>query len=79
LSTVVILLSIRLKDYRKSQPSLCAASSKFSFSTPRSQRTSAFGQPSAISREQIVEASNIAHWRTEFINGFADGYDTIVG
>jgi len=36
-----------------------------------------FSHPHAT-REQIVEASRIAHCE-EFINGFADGYDTVVG
>jgi subfamily B ATP-binding cassette protein MsbA len=36
-----------------------------------------FAYPHAT-REQIIEASRIAHCE-EFINSFADGYDTIVG
>ncbi len=68
------LASIRLKDYR-SQLGV-VLQDNFLFDGTIAENV-AFAHPHAT-REQIVEASRIAHCE-EFINGFADGYDTIVG
>ncbi len=68
------LASIRLKDYR-SQLGV-VLQDNFLFDGTIAENIS-FAHPHAT-REQIVEASRIAHCE-EFINGFADGYDTIVG
>ena len=68
------LASIRLKDYRNQLG--VVLQDNFLFDGTIAENIG-FGQPHAT-REQIVEASDIAHCE-EFINGFADGYDTIVG
>lgn len=68
------LASIRLKDYRNQLG--VVLQDNFLFDGTIAENIS-FAHPHA-SREQIVEASRIAHCE-EFINGFADGYDTIVG
>ena len=66
--------SVRLKDYR-SQLGV-VLQDNFLFDGPIAENI-AFSHPHAT-REQIIAASRIAHCE-EFINGFADGYDTIVG
>ena len=68
------LASVRLKDYR-SQLGV-VLQDNFLFDGTIAENI-AFAHPHAT-REQIVAASRIAHCE-EFINGFADGYDTIVG
>jgi ABC-type multidrug transport system fused ATPase/permease subunit len=68
------LSSIRLRDYR-SQLGV-VLQDNFLFDGTIAENIS-FAHPHAT-REQIIEASRIAHCE-EFINGFADGYDTIVG
>ena len=68
------LASIRLKDYRNQLG--VVLQDNFLFDGTIAENIS-FAHPHAT-REQIVEASRIAHCE-EFINGFADGYDTIVG
>jgi ABC-type multidrug transport system fused ATPase/permease subunit len=66
--------SVRLKDYR-SQLGV-VLQDNFLFDGTIADNI-AFAHPHAT-REQIIAASRIAHCE-EFINGFADGYDTIVG
>ena len=66
--------SIRLRDYRTQLG--VVLQDNFLFDGTIAENIS-FAHPRAT-REQIVEASRIAHCE-EFINGFADGYDTIVG
>ncbi len=68
------LESIRLKDYRNQLG--VVLQDNFLFDGTIAENIS-FSHPHAT-REQIIEASRIAHCE-EFINGFADGYDTIVG
>jgi len=68
------LASIRLKDYRNQLG--VVLQDNFLFDGTIAENIS-FAHPHAT-REQIIEASRIAHCE-EFINGFADGYDTIVG
>src|SRR5437660_1337926 len=68
------LASIRLKDYRNQLG--VVLQDNFLFDGTIAENIG-FAHPHAT-REQIVEASRIAHCE-EFINGFADGYDTIVG
>jgi ATP-binding cassette, subfamily B, putative efflux pump len=68
------LASIRLKDYR-SQLGV-VLQDNFLFDGTIAENIG-FSHPQAT-REQIIAASRIAHCE-EFINGFADGYDTIVG
>ena len=68
------LESIRLKDYRNQLG--VVLQDNFLFDGTIAENIS-FAHPHAT-RAQIVEASRIAHCE-EFINGFADGYDTIVG
>jgi ABC-type multidrug transport system fused ATPase/permease subunit len=68
------LASVRLRDYR-SQLGV-VLQDNFLFDGTIAENIS-FAHPHAT-REQIIEASRIAHCE-EFINGFADGYDTIVG
>jgi ABC-type multidrug transport system fused ATPase/permease subunit len=68
------LTSIRLRDYR-SQLGV-VLQDNFLFDGTIAENIS-FAHPHAT-REQIIEASRIAHCE-EFIKGFADGYDTIVG
>ena len=68
------LASMRLKDYR-SQLGV-VLQDNFLFDGTIAENI-AFSHPHAT-RAQIIEASRIAHCE-EFIEGFADGYDTIVG
>lgn len=68
------LQTIRLKDYRNQLG--VVLQDNFLFDGTIAENIS-FSHPHAT-REQIIEASRIAHCE-EFINGFADGYDTIVG
>src|SRR5882762_5756333 len=68
------LASIRLKDYRNELG--VVLQDNFLFDGTIADNIS-FSHPHS-SREQIVEASRVAHCE-EFIKGFADGYDTIVG
>jgi ABC-type multidrug transport system fused ATPase/permease subunit len=68
------LESIRLKDYRNQLG--VVLQDNFLFDGTIAENIS-FSHPHAT-REQVIEASRIAHCE-EFINGFADGYDTIVG
>ena len=68
------LASIRLKDYRTKLG--VVLQDNFLFDGTIAENMS-FSHPHAT-REQIIAASRIAHCE-EFINGFADGYDTIVG
>src|SRR2546426_4586286 len=68
------LAAIRLKDYRTKLG--VVLQDNFLVDGTIAENIS-FAHPHAT-REQIVEASRIAHCE-EFINGFADGYDTIVG
>ena len=68
------LAGVRLKDYRRQLG--VVLQDNFLFDGTIAENIS-FAHPHAT-REQIVEASRIAHCE-EFINGFADGYDTIVG
>jgi subfamily B ATP-binding cassette protein MsbA len=68
------LASIRLRDYR-SQLGV-VLQDNFLFDGTIAENIG-FSHPHAT-REQIVTASRIAHCE-EFINAFADGYDTIVG
>ncbi|MEP6719219.1 MAG: ABC transporter ATP-binding protein [bacterium] len=66
--------SIRLKDYR-SQLGV-VLQDNFLFDGTIAENIG-FSNPHAT-REEIIAASRVAHCE-EFINGFADGYDTIVG
>ena len=68
------LASIRLRDYRTQLG--VVLQDNFLFDGTIAENIS-FAHPQAT-REQIIEASRIAHCE-EFINGFADKYDTIVG
>ena len=68
------LASIRLKDYRNQLG--VVLQDNFLFDGTIAENIG-FSNPHAT-REEIVAASRIAHCE-EFINGFADGYDTIVG
>ena len=68
------LAGVRLKDYRRQLG--VVLQDNFLFDGTIAENIS-FAHPHAT-REQIIEASRIAHCE-EFINGFADGYDTIVG
>jgi ABC-type multidrug transport system fused ATPase/permease subunit len=68
------LASVRLKDYRTQLG--VVLQDNFLFDGTIAENIS-FAYPHAT-REEIVAASRIAHCE-EFINGFADGYDTIVG
>jgi ABC-type multidrug transport system fused ATPase/permease subunit len=68
------LASIRLKDYR--QQLGVVLQDNFLFDGTIADNIG-FSHPHAT-RAQIVAASRVAHCE-EFINGFADGYDTIVG
>ncbi|HEX8422786.1 MAG TPA: ABC transporter ATP-binding protein, partial [Pyrinomonadaceae bacterium] len=68
------LSTVRLKDYR-SQLGV-VLQDNFLFDGTIADNI-AFAHPHAT-REQIVEAGRIAHCE-EFVNSFADGYDTIVG
>jgi ABC-type multidrug transport system fused ATPase/permease subunit len=68
------LASIRLRDYRTQLG--VVLQDNFLFDGTIAENI-AFAHPHAT-REQIIQASRVAHCE-EFINGFADGYDTIVG
>jgi ABC-type multidrug transport system fused ATPase/permease subunit len=68
------LASIRLRDYRTQLG--VVLQDNFLFDGTIAENIS-FAYPQAT-REQIIEASRIAHCE-EFVNGFADSYDTIVG
>jgi subfamily B ATP-binding cassette protein MsbA len=68
------LASVRLKDYRGQLG--VVLQDNFLFDGTIAENIS-FSNPHAT-RGQIIEASRVAHCE-EFINGFADGYDTIVG
>jgi subfamily B ATP-binding cassette protein MsbA len=68
------LSTLRLRDYR-SQLGV-VLQDNFLFDGTIAENI-AFAHPHAT-REQIVAASRIAHCE-EFIEGFADGYDTVVG
>ncbi len=68
------LASIRLRDYR-SQLGV-VLQDNFLFDGTIADNI-AFAHPHAT-RDQIIEASRIAHCE-EFIAGFTDGYDTVVG
>ena len=68
------LESIRLRDYRTQLG--VVLQDNFLFDGTIAENIS-FAHPHAT-REEIVEASRIAHCE-EFISGFPDGYDTIVG
>ncbi len=68
------LASLRLRDYRTQLG--VVLQDNFLFDGTIAENIS-FAHPHAT-REQIVEAGRIAHCE-EFINGFPDGYETIVG
>ena len=68
------LASIRLRDYRTQLG--VVLQDNFLFDGSIAENIS-FAHPHAT-REEIIAASRIAHCE-EFIDGFADGYDTIVG
>jgi ATP-binding cassette, subfamily B, putative efflux pump len=68
------LASVRLRDYRNQLG--VVLQDNFLFDGTIAENIS-FSHPHAT-REEIVAASRIAHCE-EFINGFADGYDTVVG
>lgn len=68
------LESLRLKDYRNQLG--VVLQDNFLFDGTIAENIG-FSDPHAT-REEIVAASRIAHCE-EFINGFADGYDTVVG
>jgi ABC-type multidrug transport system fused ATPase/permease subunit len=68
------LASIRLRDYRNQLG--VVLQDNFLFDGTIAENIG-FSDPHAT-REAIIAASRIAHCE-EFINGFADGYDTVVG
>jgi ABC-type multidrug transport system fused ATPase/permease subunit len=68
------LASIRLRDYRTQLG--VVLQDNFLFDGTIAENIS-FAHPRAT-REQIIEPSRIAHCE-EFVNGFENGYDTIVG
>jgi ABC-type multidrug transport system fused ATPase/permease subunit len=68
------LASIRLRDYRTQLG--VVLQDNFLFDGTVAENIS-FAHPHAT-REQVVAAARIAHC-DEFVRGFADGYDTIVG
>src|SRR6185503_19077519 len=68
------LESIRLRDYRHQLG--VVLQDNFLFDGTIAENIG-FGNPHAT-REEIIAASRVAHCE-EFINGFADRYDTIVG
>lgn len=68
------LTSIRLKDYRNQLG--VVLQDNFLFDGTIAENIG-FSHPHAT-REEIIAASRIAHCE-EFIEGFADGYDTVVG
>ena len=68
------LASLRLRDYRNQLG--VVLQDNFLFDGTIAENIG-FSHPHAT-REEIIEASRVAHCE-EFIDGFADGYDTIVG
>jgi subfamily B ATP-binding cassette protein MsbA len=68
------LSTIRLRNYRSQMG--VVLQDNFLFDGTIAENIG-FAHPHAT-RKEIIEASRIAHCE-EFINGFADGYDTIVG
>jgi ABC-type multidrug transport system fused ATPase/permease subunit len=68
------LASLRLRDYRNQLG--VVLQDNFLFDGTIAENVG-FSHPHAT-RSEIIDASRIAHCE-EFINGFADGYDTIVG
>jgi ABC-type multidrug transport system fused ATPase/permease subunit len=68
------LASLRLRDYRNQLG--VVLQDNFLFDGTIAENIG-FSHPHAT-REQIIAASRVAHCE-EFINGFAEGYDTIVG
>ena len=68
------LESVRLRDYRHQLG--VVLQDNFLFDGTIAENIG-FSHPHAT-REEIIAASRVAHCE-EFINGFADGYDTIVG
>jgi subfamily B ATP-binding cassette protein MsbA len=68
------LSSIRLKDYRNQLG--VVLQDNFLFDGTIAENI-AFSHPHAT-RGEIIDASRVAHCE-EFINGFAEGYDTVVG
>ena len=68
------LSSIRLRDYRNQLG--VVLQDNFLFDGTIAENIG-FSHPHAT-REEIIRASRIAHCE-EFINGFAEGYDTVVG
>jgi subfamily B ATP-binding cassette protein MsbA len=68
------LAAVRLRDYRTQLG--VVLQDNFLFDGTIAENIS-FAHPHAT-REQIIEASRIAHCE-EFVNGFENGYDTIVG
>jgi ABC-type multidrug transport system fused ATPase/permease subunit len=68
------LASVRLRDYRNQLG--VVLQDNFLFDGAIAENI-AFSHPHAT-RDDIVAASRVAHCE-EFINGFADGYDTVVG
>ena len=68
------LASIRLRDYRNQLG--VVLQDNFLFDGTIAENIG-FSHPQAT-RDEIVAASRVAHCE-EFINGFADGYDTVVG
>jgi len=68
------LSDIRLRDYRNQLG--VVLQDNFLFDGTIAENIS-FSHPHAT-RDEIIQASRIAHCE-EFINGFADGYDTVVG
>jgi subfamily B ATP-binding cassette protein MsbA len=68
------LETVRLRDYRNQLG--VVLQDNFLFDGTIAENI-AFSHPHAT-REEIIAASRIAHCE-EFINGFADGYDTVVG
>ncbi len=68
------MASIRLKDYRNQLG--VVLQDNFLFDGTIAENIG-FSYPHAT-REEIIAASRVAHCE-EFINGFADGYDTVVG
>ena len=68
------LAAVRLRDYRRQLG--VVLQDNFLFDGTIAENIG-FANPHAT-REQIVAASRVAHCE-EFIDGFADGYDTIVG
>ena len=68
------LEAIRLRDYRNQLG--VVLQDNFLFDGTIAENIS-FSHPHAT-REEIIAASRVAHCE-EFINGFADGYDTVIG